>query len=64
MVTREQLADLLKDANVEAVAKAAGVSVKTVYRLRHQANSPSLDTVAKLLTALEQLAAEEVRDAA
>lgn len=64
MVTREELAERLKTANVEALAREAGVSVKTVYRLRHQANSPSLDTVAKLLAALEKLQAEPLTDAA
>ena len=53
MVTQQQLADMLLDVNVEAVAKAANVSTKTVYRLRHQQHSPTLGTVERILRAIE-----------
>lgn len=55
MVTRVELADKLKRVNVADVARESGVSVKTVYRLRHQAHAPTLDTVAKLLDAIKRL---------
>lgn len=53
MVTREQLAERLKTVNVEDVAKEAGVSTKTVYRLRHMQHAPRLDLVEKLLAAIK-----------
>lgn len=53
MVTQQQLADMLLGVNVEAVAKAANVSTKTVYRLRHQQHSPTLGTVERILRAIE-----------
>ena len=52
MVTREQLAERLKAVNVEEVAKEAGISTKTVYRLRHMRHAPRLDLVEKLLAAI------------
>jgi DNA-binding phage protein len=52
MVTREQLAQRLKAVNVEDVAKEAGISTKTVYRLRHMQHAPRLDVVEKLLAAI------------
>ena len=53
MVTREQLAERLKAVNVEDVAKEAGISTKTVYRLRHMQHAPRLDIVERLLAAIE-----------
>lgn len=53
MVTPEQLAELLRGVNVAEVAKAANVSTKTVYRLRHQSNPPNMKTVQKLLDAIK-----------
>ena len=80
MVTSKQLAELLAAVNVEDVARAANVSTKTIYRLRHQQHSPTLDTVEKILAAIEAVkrdaelvgadgappvpAEQEVRDAA
>lgn len=55
MVTKQQLADLLRTVNVEVVAREAGVSTKTVYRLRHQKHSPSLDTAARLIDAVKRI---------
>ena len=55
MLTKPQLADLLRDVNVEAVAAAAGVSTKTIYRLRHQAANPSLDMVERIVRAVDLL---------
>lgn len=55
MLTRDQLARLLADVRVEDVAREAGVSTKTIYRLRHKANSPSLDTAQSIVKAIERL---------
>jgi hypothetical protein len=55
MLTRDQLADMLRTVNVEALAAASGVSVKTIYRLRHKQHSPNLETVGLLLPAIERL---------
>ena len=55
MVTSKQLADLLATVNVEEVARAANVSTKTVYRLRHQQHSPTLATVEKILAAINSV---------
>lgn len=55
MMTRAELADLLRSVNVVDVAKAAKVSTKTVYRLRHQKNAPSIDTALKLIEAAKRL---------
>ena len=53
MVTPKELSDLLHGVNVAAIAKAANVSTKTVYRLRHQDHSPNMQTVHRLLAAIE-----------
>lgn len=55
MLTRDQLAAMLAEVNVEAVAREAGVATKTVYRLRHKANSPNLQTVEKIVAAVQRL---------
>lgn len=55
MVTSERLAELLADVNVEDVAREANVSIKTIYRLRHKRNSPTLATVARILDAIKRL---------
>lgn len=52
MITREQLAQRLMSVNVEEVAREAGISTKTVYRLRHMQHAPRLDVVEKLLVAI------------
>lgn len=55
MLTADQLAELLSTVNVDEVAREAGVSTKTIYRLRHKANSPTLDTVAAILAAIDRV---------
>lgn len=64
MLTADQLANLLASVNVEAVAKEAKVSTKTIYRLRHQTNSPTLDTVAAIVAAVKRVKAREARQPA
>ena len=53
MVTPKQLSEMLRGVNVAEIAKAANVSTKTVYRLRHQDHSPNMQTVHRLLAAIE-----------
>jgi DNA-binding phage protein len=55
MLTRDELADLLKRVDVVDVAREAKVSTKTVYRLRHKANAPTLDTVERIVSAVRKL---------
>lgn len=55
MMTRDQLAELLQAVNVEDVAKEAGVSTKTIYRLRHKVTAPTLDTVEAIVAAVKRL---------
>ena len=55
MITREQLAKLLHEVNVEDVAREASVSTKTIYRLRHSKHAPTLDTLNRILAAVQRL---------
>lgn len=55
MLTQKQLAEMLLTVNVQDVAKLAGVSEKTIYRLRHMQHSPSLSTAEKIIAAVEAL---------
>ena len=55
MHTRDSLAELLRAVNVEDVAREAGVSTKPIYRLRHKANAPKLDTVAAIVEAVKRV---------
>lgn len=65
MLTRDDLATLLMRVNVEDVAREAGVSTKTIYRLRHKQTAPSIDTVERILVAVRRLSAlNGVKDAA
>ena len=57
MLTADQLASLLATVNVEEVAREADVSTKTIYRLRHKTNSPTLDTVAAIVAAVDRVKA-------
>ena len=51
MMTREQLAEWLKQQNVEAVKAETGLSIKTLYRIRSGGKPPSFDTLQKLIKA-------------
>ena len=55
MLNQKQLAELLLTVNVADVAKLAGVSEKTIYRLRHMQHSPSLLTAEKIVNAIDAL---------
>lgn len=55
MITRDQLADLLMAISVEELARESGVATKTIYRLRHKANAPTLDTVQKLMDGISRM---------
>lgn len=57
MLTRDTMADLLKDVNVVEVAKEAEVSTKTIYRLRQKGTSPSLDTCVQIIEAVARIKA-------
>lgn len=52
--TKEQLAELLSGLNVKELAKAAGVSTKTVYRYRKGVTRPSLETLEVLEPILKE----------
>lgn len=47
----------LKRANVEDVAKLAGVSTKTIYRIRqgHNGYAPALDVAERISAALDRV---------
>ena len=55
MITCAQLADALKGVSVAELARHTGIAEKTIYRLRNQANDPSLGTVEKLLAGIEKI---------
>ena len=55
MITRDQLAELLRRTNVNDLAREAQVSTKTVYRLRNKQHAPTLDTVERLLVAVKRI---------
>lgn len=55
MMNRDQLAELLQAVNVEDVANEAGVSTKTIYRLRHRKTNPALATVENIVAAVKRL---------
>lgn len=55
MLTRDDLAALLRSVNVEDVAREADVSTKTIYRMRHKKHSPTLDTAAAVVAAVARL---------
>lgn len=64
MLTRDQLAELLAEVRVEDVAREANVSTKTIYRLRHKQNSPTLDTVEQIVSAVQRIKAGQAKQAA
>lgn len=45
MITIERIRQLLKDANIKAVAQAAGLNPHTVYRLMDENAEPRYSTV-------------------
>ncbi len=55
MITKAELAALAASVNAEALAQAAGISTKTVYRIRLQQANPSLETVAAIESAVAKL---------
>lgn len=55
MITCAQLAEALKAVSVAELARHTGIAEKTIYRLRNQANDPSLGTVEKLLAGIERI---------
>lgn len=55
LLTSADLAALLAKTNVEAVARESGLSVKTIYRLRQQKNSPTLETAEKIVAAIRRI---------
>lgn len=57
MVTRDELAELLASVPVIDVAREAGVSTKTIYRLRHREHAPTLDTVERIIAAVRKVRA-------
>ena len=64
MMTKDQLAALLLTVPVEAVAKEADVSTKTIYRLRHMATNPTIDSVARIVAAAKRIKAKRAKAAA
>ncbi len=53
--TKAELARLLQGVNVEAVAREANVSTKTIYRYRWGKSAPALDTLERLMSAIEKV---------
>lgn len=50
--TKDEMAQMLAGLNVADVAKASGLSEKTIYRLRWKQTRPSLETLERLSAAL------------
>lgn len=61
MMTRDQLAELLRSVDVQALHRESGVSTKTIYRLRAKENAPTLDTVEALVSAAKRIKAARKR---
>ncbi len=64
MLNRKELADRLQTFDVQALAEAAKVSTKTIYRLRAMENAPNWATVESLLAAMDKLSKQKPRKAA
>jgi transcriptional regulator with XRE-family HTH domain len=64
MITKAELAEKLKAANVEELARLSGVSIKTIYRLRHMKHAPTLDTVEALVVAMDRMGVNAHADTA
>lgn len=52
MLKPTELAELLKQHPAPKIAALAGLSLKTVYRIRDGANSPTFDTMERIANAL------------
>lgn len=48
VMTVEQIRDALRDRNIQAVARASGVSAGAIYRLMQDGANPLHDTVVRL----------------
>lgn len=57
MLTPHELAEALRTVEVKKLSAVTGLAEKTIYRLRNQANSPTLATVEKLLHGIKLLKA-------
>ena len=56
MLTRIELAEVLRDMNVEDVAREAGVSIKTIYRIRTDEDySPTMLTAERIVSAIRKV---------
>ena len=55
MITSAQLAEALRGVSVAELARQTGIAEKTIYRLRNQANDPSLGTVERLLAGIDRI---------
>jgi DNA-binding phage protein len=64
MITIDEISALLQTVNVEAVARESGLATKTIYRLRHKRNSPTLVTLEKLLPAIDRVRERDEKQAA
>ena len=62
MVTKEQIADMLKGLSATELARRSGVTERTIYRLRSPGGpSPTLDTVQRVIDAATSMRAEARR---
>lgn len=59
MTTKADLAALASSVNAEALSRAAGISTKTVYRIRQQKANPSLQTVENVQRAVAAIRSGE-----
>lgn len=53
MLTLQRIRELLKDRNIQAVAKACGLNPHTIYRLMDEQRDPAFSTVKALSDYLE-----------
>jgi DNA-binding phage protein len=52
-MTLNEVRERLKDSNLMAVSKAAGVHYNALYRLMNESTNPQYETVQKLISYLE-----------
>jgi DNA-binding phage protein len=64
MLNRQELADRLQKFDVQAIAQAAQVSARTIYRLRNMEHAPNWATVESILAAMDKLSKQKPRKAA